>query len=354
MIKESDAGLSITEQAAHWWVVFHDGDASMDDHREFREWVVRSPERVEAYIRIALLNRALKPSGVRWPETPVETLVRESIDAPPDVTPLSDRSAAYAEKGRRNGNHWGVGLLVGLAAALLVSVSSAWFVFWRPLRLETKFGEQASFLLDDGSRVTLNSASKIEVRLRRDRRVVRLVAGEALFEVAHDATRPFEVRAGDATLQAKGTQFDVDMRPARTTVTVTEGQVAVLSADQRSAPGMPMPTLEVADQLVITPTGSLVPRHGVNVAAALSWTLHKLIFEHRSVGDVAEEFNRYNRKRIKITSAELRDQEITGTFASNDTAAFLGFLSSIPGVQIRDDGNGNHVVTLGKNAPSGP
>src|ERR1700761_2573290 len=53
MIKESDVEMSIAEQAAHWWVVFHDGDASMDDHREFREWVMRSPERVEAYLRTA-------------------------------------------------------------------------------------------------------------------------------------------------------------------------------------------------------------------------------------------------------------------------------------------------------------
>jgi transmembrane sensor len=89
MTKESDVAVSIAEQAAHWWVVFHDGDASMDDHREFCEWVVRSPERVEAYLRIARLNQALKSPRVRWPETPAQALVRESIASPPDVTPLS-------------------------------------------------------------------------------------------------------------------------------------------------------------------------------------------------------------------------------------------------------------------------
>jgi transmembrane sensor len=242
--------------------------------------------------------------------------------------------------------------VVGLAAALLISVGSAWFV-WRPLQLQTKFGEQGSFLLEDGSRVTLNSASKIEVRLRRDHRLVRLVAGEALFEVAHDAARPFDVRAGDATLRAVGTQFDVDMRPSRTMVTVAEGRVAVLAAEGGPGHGMPMPTLGVADQLVITPGSALVPRHGVDVAAALSWTQHKLIFEHRSLGEVAEEFNRYNRERIVIASKELRDQEITGAFASDDPASFLGFLSGIPGVRIRDDGAGGHVVTVNENAPSG-
>jgi ferric-dicitrate binding protein FerR (iron transport regulator) len=117
--------------------------------------------------------------------------------------------------------------------------------------------------------------------------------------------------------------------------------------------GTPMPTLGVADQLVITPAGALVPRHGVDVVAALSWTQHRLIFEHRSVKEVAEEFNRYNRESIKIASPELRDQEITGAFASNDLASFLGFLSGIPGVRIQDDGAGGHVVTLNENARSG-
>lgn len=201
--------------------------------------------------------------------------------------------------------------------------------------------------------MTLNSASKIEVRLRGDRRQVRLVTGEALFEVAHDTARPFEVRAGDATLRAVGTQFDVDVRPTRTTVTVTEGRVAVLSPEGWPERGIPVPTLGVADQLVITPAGSFVPQHGVNLAAALSWTQHKIIFEHRSVGEVSEEFNRYNRERIKIASTELRDQEITGAFTSNDPTSFLRFLSSIPGVRIRDDGAGGHIVTVDESAPSG-
>ena len=68
---------------------------------------------------------------------------------------------------------------------------------------------------------------------------------------------------------------------------------------------------------------------------------------------MAEEFSRYNRERIRIASAELRGQEITGAFASNDPTSFLEFLSGIPGVRIRDDAAGGHVVTLDENSPSG-
>lgn len=352
MNNDSDVAISIAEQAAHWWVVFHDGEASPDDHQEFRDWVVRSPERVEAYLRIARLNQALRSPAVRWPETPAGELVREANASSPDVTSLSFRKSGSLVKSRQGGVDFRSRILIGLAAMLLIGVGSAWFV-WRPLQLQTQFGEQGSFLLEDGSRVTLNSASKIEVRLRRDRRLVTLVAGEALFEVAHDGARPFEVRAGQATLRAVGTQFDVDVRPTRTTVTVTEGRVAVLSVGEGRQRGTPLPTLGVADQLIITPAGSLVPQHGVNVTAALSWTQHKIIFEHRSVGDVAEEFNRYNRERIQIVSKELREQEITGAFTSNDPNSFLGFLSNIPGVRIREDGAGGHVVTVDESASSG-
>jgi transmembrane sensor len=268
------------------------------------------------------------------------------------VTPLAFGRAGSESKRRRGSTEFRSRFLLGLAAALLIGVGSLWFIS-RPLQLQTRFGEQGSYLLDDGSRVTLNSASKIEVRLRKDRRLVSLVSGEALFEVAHDAARPFEVRAGDTALRAVGTQFDVDVRPARTTVTVTEGRVAVLSAGGRPVRGTPVTTLGVADQLVITPGASLAPRHGVDVAAALAWTQDKLIFEHRPVGEVAEEFNRYNRERINIASTELQNQEITGAFASNDPASFLAFLASIPGVRIRDDGAGGHIVTVDENAPAG-
>ena len=221
--------------------------------------------------------------------------------------------------------------------AAIVAIGIAFATLRQPERYVTQFGEQRSVTLSDGTRVTLNTASKIEVMMRKDHRGVRLVQGEALFDVAHDAARPFDVDAGNAAVRVVGTQLNVDTRPQQTTITVVEGRVA-LRSDK-------VPVLVAGDRLVVSAAGSAVVTHGVNTDAALAWTRHQLVFEHRPLGEVAEEFNRYNLGHITIESASLRSQEVTGVFQSNNPASFLSFLSSIPGVTIREDGAGGHVIS---------
>jgi transmembrane sensor len=85
--------------------------------------------------------------------------------------------------------------------------------------------------------------------------------------------------------------------------------------------------------------------HNVNLAEVTAWTQHQLVFHHRSLGEVADEFNRYNVGRIEIRSPSLREQEVTGTFRSNDVASFVAVLEGMPGVQVTDDGAGGYVVT---------
>jgi len=122
---------------------------------------------------------------------------------------------------------------------------------------------------------------------------VKLLAGEALFEVAHDAKRPFDVTTGDTTVRAVGTQFDVDRRAASTTVTVVEGQVAVLTAPDGTLGGKQTTLpLSAGEQLTLAPRSVRQPVR-TDVATAIAWTQRKLIFEHRQLGEVAAEFNRY-------------------------------------------------------------
>jgi transmembrane sensor len=244
-----------------------------------------------------------------------------------------------------------------------MGVGLALFVLRTPQVFRTALGEQRSVLLADGSRVTLNTTSTMEVNLQKDRREVHLVRGEALFDVAHDAARPFVVRAGNALLKDVGTQFNVDVRSNGTTVTVVEGQVAVDSASPRESAGAPTAhgapgalealVLGANDRVVITPAGLGVLQHGVNVAPAVAWTQRQLMFEHRPLSEVAEDFNRYNKDRIDIDSAELKRQEVTGVFEAKDPASFVAFLSGIPGVEIREGANGAHIVTIRKRAAPG-
>src|SRR5580698_1515145 len=76
---------SILEQASHWWELLHGDGVSNSDHREFGEWVARSPERVEAYLQTARLAKALKSPELRWPATSAAELIREAKASPADA-----------------------------------------------------------------------------------------------------------------------------------------------------------------------------------------------------------------------------------------------------------------------------
>ena len=353
-----ESPTSVLEQASHWWELLHSDGASNSDHREFGEWVARSPERVAAYLQTARLVKAIKSPRVIWPSTPAEVLIREAKSSPETVLPFSTAQVA-APVDRRGARQSHRRLAWATAAgAAHVGVGLVLFMLRTPQEFRTALGEQRSLLLGDGSRVTLNTASTIEVNLHNGRREVRLVQGEALFEVAHDAARPFVVRAGNAQLKDVGTQFNVDMHSNGTTVTVVEGRVVVDSPEARtiagaqadnSSRGTVEPLILGANDRVLVTLMRASARHSAASTSRhpVAWTQRQLVFEHRPLGEVAEEFNRYNRDRIEIDSAELKGQEVTGVFEAKDPASFMAFFSSsIPGVEIRQGANGTHIVLL--------
>jgi transmembrane sensor len=345
MMRENEELTSISQQAAHWWVELHNVDASAAEKREFVEWVARAPECVEACVRIAQVHAAVSRAKVRWPETSAEELVRDALAAPGDsVVPLRPhvpwkREEKREEEPRRPALRWAA----ALAASVMVAASLRWwFMLARTEQFQTKVGEQHSLVLADGSRVTLNTASKIEVRLRADHRSVQLLQGEALFEVTHDARRPFDVFAGNVVVRAVGTRFDIDRRATRTAVTVVEGRVAMIAAG--SATGT-LPVLSARDRVIVDSAGPGDLEHNVNLAETTAWMQHQLVFHRRPLGEIADEFNRYNVGRIEIRSPLLREQEVTGTFRSNDVASFMAVLAGIPGAHVVDDRAGGYIVT---------
>jgi len=82
---EVDPNAPVTEQASCWWVLLNETEASASERRAFAEWVVRSPERVEAFLQAARLSQALRSNTTRWPDTPVEELIRAAQAAPSDI-----------------------------------------------------------------------------------------------------------------------------------------------------------------------------------------------------------------------------------------------------------------------------
>ena len=363
MASEIDSTASIVGQAGQWWELLHGEGASSADDRDFGDWVVRSPERVGAYLQTARLIRASRSPELRWPKTTAAVLIREAKAAPPEPRALVPSRITSREEYRQKAGRFRIRTALAVTAVLMLALTLSWFRTQTPRQIGTAIGEQRSVLLEDGSRVALNTASRIEVDLRKERRFVRLIAGEVLFEVAHDATRPFEMHVGDAVLRDVGTQFNVDMRPSGTTVTVLEGQVAVdcrasrvdldaelHSSGRRATQGVVL--LAARDRMVISRSGIGLPQHDIDPAATIAWTQRQLIFEHRPLTEVAEEFNRYNVDRIELDSVELQRQEVTGVFQAQDPTSLILFLSKIPGVEIREGADGAHIVTMRKNSES--
>jgi len=357
---EIDPNAPVTEQASCWWVLLNEADTSAAERRAFAEWVVRSPERVEAFLQAARLSQALKSNTTRWPDTPVEELILAAQAAPSDIASFPTGGREQPQPHSVTPTSWrtlrvprlkATGI-AALAAMAVVAFAAGLYVYLSPQRFATSVGEQRSVVLSDGSIVTLNTSSRVEVRMARDHRVVKLLAGEALFQVAHDAQRPFDVMAAETIVRAIGTQFNVDRRPSGTTVTVVEGRVAVLTApdEGQGGAGARLP-LEAGEQLTLSAQrGSHHPAVHADVATAIAWTQRKLVFEHRPLGEVADEFNRYNRAIIEIRSDELRSQEVTGVFQANDPGSFLAFLSRIPGVAINVSTDNSRFVVTQENA----
>src|SRR6185312_12686987 len=88
MARETRVDPSIAGDAADWWARLHDEGVSPEDQRHFAMWVARSPERIEAYLDVARLMRALKSGCIRLPDTPVDELIRAAKAASGDPLPM--------------------------------------------------------------------------------------------------------------------------------------------------------------------------------------------------------------------------------------------------------------------------
>ena len=211
------------------------------------------------------------------------------------------------------------------------------------LHFETRHGEQQVYRLTDNSVLYLNSDSTVSIRYTPHERYVVLSAGEAYFAVAHEPGRPFRVATGGAEVRAVGTRFDVRLAGEATVVTVVQGRVAVepgLTEGNSSQPikySSAFVELGADEQIRVVP-GEWPPQPPTMADAQLStaWLHRNITFNHEPLDRVTLEFNRYAPKPIEIATPALRKLEITGNFATDDTAAFLAFLRSLEGVRVEE------------------
>ncbi len=359
----------ISEEAVAWFVEFREGDVDARDRQRFDAWVRLSPEHLRAYLEVAAIWS--HSAGID-PQRQIDLdALRERARAEDNVVELGMAEAVRATGRMRSWRQRLTRRPAALAAAcvlllLMGGMLAVGVDFLRAPLYSTEVGEQRSFSLADGSVVSLNSRSRLRVRFTRNERRIELLEGQALFSVAKDPKRPFVVRSGEVRVRAVGTQFDVYRKTRGTTVTVVEGHVAVSNVSELPAsksapaasPAKPSPArnaaipealiprredaaavdrnvyLSAGEQLTVMAAETAVAAQA-DVAAATAWTQRKIILESASLESVAEEFNRYSPRRLRIIGPTPANLKFSGVFSS-DPAFLIRFLKERSDLRIRE------------------
>ncbi|HKU64292.1 MAG TPA: FecR domain-containing protein [Rhizomicrobium sp.] len=315
----SSANQEIDNQAADWAARRDLREQSVEEEAKFEAWLAADSRHLGAYGRAeAVLCR-------------LERLNRAASD------PSENESPTSRIWNRRHA------MMAGGAAASLLAVLGVAFRFGNNAQQEilaTEIGQMKEIVLKDGSIVSLNTDTRIQVQFTKDARNIRILQGEALFDVAKNKLRPFIVTAGDTQVRAVGTSFAVSMLPQRPVeVWVKEGVVELHRSDEAlpmrktirakanikavSQAGAPIVTVTVAEE---------------KLARNLAWQSGRIALDDQPLEDAAKEFARYSEVRITVDPA-VASKTVTGLFASNDP---IGFAKAAAGVlklqwEVRDN-----------------
>lgn len=238
---------------------------------------------------------------------------------------------------RRHAIVLGTALTAAAAAAAGVVIIRRKILTDGELRIVTEIGETRAVPLEDSSVVTLNTASQVVISYTARRRAVKLVQGEALFEVAKDPTRPFIVDTAVASIRAVGTSFAVLSLPQRPiTVMVREGVVELDPASYR-------PALRLAANMrAVVPSDAPIRAMLISPAELdreLIWREGRISFEGNSLGEAAESFARYSDTRILFGDPSVAKMRITGLFVANDPIGFSRAVALSLGLHVQISDN---------------
>lgn len=216
---------------------------------------------------------------------------------------------------RRTATTLGALLVLGLSLAAWLDPA------WRSEHYATAAGQRQSLELADGSRITLEGASRLEVSWHLRSRQVELHAGQALFDVAPARYRPFRVKAGPAEVQVVGTRFNLDRQADNLRVTVSEGRVAVRGTADSTQLG-------AGDQVLVR-AGQLEPKRRVDVARFTAWQDGRLVFQRTPLREVLAALQRYRAAPIHLDDPALGELTVSGVFDSRQPERLLALLPRI-------------------------
>ncbi|MGC5704451.1 FecR family protein [Pseudomonas sp. NFXW11] len=311
---EPQLAPEVLEEAAEWLLRLSEGELSEAERAQWQSWQLSSPERQRAWSRAQLLQAKL--GGLP------SSLALSALDRPSSP----QRRAALGK----------LALLLAMAPAgwgsWKLAQSQQWSADYR-----TAVGQRRELTLADGSQLTLNTDSAIDVLFDANQRLIKLRAGEILVQTAADTSpqaRPFLVSTPQGLMQALGTRFSVREMSPRTQLVVLQGAVKVLLADNRQA----APLIVNAGQRTDFSSREFAPPSPAERYAS-AWTQGMLMADKMRLADFVTELARYRRGFVRCdpTIADLR---ISGAYPISDTQRSLNMLVQTYPVQVSGHLNG--------------
>ncbi|MDM3870683.1 FecR family protein [Porticoccus sp. W117] len=327
----------IREQASLWLARLDGEDTNHSLHREFEQWLQEDRRHRSVFKEL---------SGV-WSEMDILALFQPLLEPDESVQPSVEQTSPRTSK-----RAW---FSMAAAATLLITAVILAYPLWQsqaaPEMYATAIGEQTDVELSDGSKLSLNTNSVVEVSYNDNIRQLRLVRGEVFFDVAHQKSRPFVVRAGSGEVQAVGTAFVIQLDRSNVEVAVTEGRVKVTPLSPSGKPDRssekPLAYAE-AGQIVVYDQSI----HSIDTASAetlqnlLSWRQGLLRFQGETLDDAISEFSRYSDIRVVVSDPDLRTLRIGGVFKTDDIESFLSVLDE--GFDIKVQRHSPKLIYLSK------
>ena len=304
------------EAAAALWAVRRSEGLSEAQQDDLDAWLARDSRHLGALVRAEAV----------WTDLDRVAALSGRPDRRPERSP---RRPAWAP--------------ASLAAGLVVALLGAGVAHDHLTgRYVADLGEVRRIALEDGSTMMLNSGSIARVRYEAGERRIELRRGEASFEVAHDADRPFTVRAGDLRVRAVGTEFVVRLEPRQVSVTVSEGVVEVNRPDEGPEARR---RIGERDQIIATNSSPLAAHRLAEdeVARQLAWRDGLLVFDGEPLGDAAAEVNRYAGLPVVIDDPDLRGETFVGVFRLGDSRAFAAAVAATFDAHVSERSGTLHV-----------
>jgi transmembrane sensor len=332
----------IEREAGDWIARLNADDVSDDDRARFASWRAAHPSHARVYEAMTAAWRAFSAAG---------TVVRAVSFG---------ESMNQASRAGKTPLRW---LVAGMAtAALLTGMTFLYRMHSIPeTAFQTGIGEHASISLLDGTRVELNSNTRVQVDYSKEARVVRLDRGEAFFRVVHEPSRPFWVYAGGSWVRDVGTAFNVYLRPDDVRVTVSQGTVEVGSAaasvdaaqiDVRKAAGS---VLEAGQQADLRDGATMIrPLPRAEIQRLLAWRSGKVSFVKQPLSEVVREMSRYTTLEITVNDQRLRQLPIGGTFDATPQGVetLIAMLEDGLRLRVRRERGHVYIESQGSPAPS--